>query len=112
MKVEYVNIPNRGLCILISNIDIQKFIETNRVSNDTIFSNVDIISNELRNKRKIGAIKEVRDQTGWGLREAKEYIDKYIPMGGQNLEFYTKAADRFIKDHTMEDFILTEEMFV
>lgn len=30
---------------------------------------------ELQAGRRIGAIKEVRAYTGWGLREAKEYVD-------------------------------------
>ena len=116
MKAELVNIPNRGICILISDIDIQKFIEANthNVSNNGIFSNVEIIANEIRSKRKIGAIKEVRAQTGWGLREAKDYIDKYVSgmLGNNDPEYYNKMADRFIKDHTIQDFILSEEMFV
>ena len=115
MKSELVNIPNRGICILISDIDIQKFIESNvhNLSNNSIFSAPHLIADELKYQRKIGAIKEVRNQTGWGLREAKIYIDKYLPMGNMSNGFnYDRAADRFIKDHTIQDFILSEEMFV
>jgi len=123
MKTELVNIPNKGLCILISDIDIEKFNNAagyegpgygQQYVNNNIFSDINIIADEIRSKRKIGAIKEVRAQTNWGLREAKDYIDKYIPMGHtiNDSEFYNIAAFKFFKDHTIQDFILTEEMII
>jgi ribosomal protein L7/L12 len=33
---------------------------------------------ELRVGRRIGAIKEVRAYTGWGLKEAKQYVDALV----------------------------------
>ena len=36
------------------------------------------IVSELRNGRKVNAIKLVREQTGWGLKEAKEYTENVL----------------------------------
>lgn len=33
---------------------------------------------ELKANRKINAIKELRQNTGWGLKESKEYIDNLV----------------------------------
>ena len=117
MKAELINVPDRGLCILISDIDIQQVndvassVYRNSFDN-SVFSDIYLIADELRNRRKIGAIKEIREQTHWGLRDAKAYIDKYIPMGINENFDYNMAADKFIKDHTIQDFILTKEMLV
>ena len=36
------------------------------------------IAEELSSERKIGAIKALREATGWGLKESKDYIDQYF----------------------------------
>ena len=120
MKAELVNIPDRGLCILISDIDIEQLNNVagygdyaQQAVNTRIFSDVYIIADQIRDNRKIPAIKLIREQTGWGLKEAKEYIDKYMTSrNGYCTAYPDGAADRFIKDHTIQDFILTEEMII
>lgn len=102
MKCEIVKVKGRGVCILISNINpscllsaIQSHTEPYSTS---IFKDVISISELIRTGQKIAAIKEVRTQTGWGLKEAKEYIDKYLPMGLTEIRGfdYTNAAESFI----------------
>ena len=113
MKAEYVNIPGKGLCILISgfaNIDeiapsIQKI---------NMFSDLNIIADCIRANRKIQAIKEVRSQSGWGLKEAKYYMDNYMPMSPNEMthtdEFYARESERFITDHQPKiDFLQSDE---
>ena len=41
---------------------------------------IDQISEELKSGRKIQAIKILRQATGFGLKEAKEYIDSGKPI--------------------------------
>lgn len=36
---------------------------------------IDCIISMLKEDKKIHAIKRVRDQMGWGLRESKDYVD-------------------------------------
>lgn len=110
MKAEVVNIPGKGICILISDINVNEFIRRGALPNvDIIFTDVDTICEYIRAGRKIPAIKEVRAQTGWGLKEAKEYLDKYLPvinhpMGSmqhlrENPSYYEDAAARFHAEH-------------
>lgn len=103
MKAEFVNIPNKGLCILISDIDIGRFVDTNVYHT---FSNIDLIVEELRRGRKIAAIKEIRVQTRWGLKEAKEYIEKFIPQefNYDNLQKWDEYANNFYNAHVIKDF--------
>lgn len=69
------------------------------------------IALEIENKRKIGAIKALRNQVlGLSLREAKDYIDKYIPMVASEDFDYQLAAQRFVGDHSPKDFINENEM--
>lgn len=70
------------------------------------------IAQNIREAKKIGAIKEIRDaiRTRTGsplpLKEAKHYIDRYMPMGwNHDVTFdLEKAAARFIAEHT-NDFL-------
>ena len=45
---------------------------------------------------KVQAIKIVREATGWGLKEAKEFVDK-IENGSQTLEVYALLELNFKK---------------
>jgi len=113
MKAEIVNVPNKGVCILISEIDVKEFIQGfgggQYVSfGGGVFKDVYAIAQEIRNRRKIAAIKEIRTQTGWGLKEAKEYCDKYMPNTNgyrDSQEYYDRCADRFIMAHAPKDFL-------
>jgi len=111
MKTELMNIPGKGICIVISDINPNEFVfgGDKPFFGGGIFSDIIKITNHLRNGAKISAIKEVREQTGWGLKEAKEYIDKYTPMGFQHNDntnmINSQSADNFMKDHMPKDFI-------
>jgi len=113
MKCDLVNVPNKGICILISDINPKDFImgmvkDGKNILNfgGGMFSDLYSIAQYLKDRKKISAIKEVRAQTGWGLREAKIYIDKYIPMNNNEWIDYDIIAERFINDHApKEDFI-------
>jgi len=109
MKAEIIQVPTKGLCILISDINPQDFFENNINFGGGLFSDLHAITNQIKIGRKIMAIKEIRNQTGWGLKEAKEYMDKYIPTDHRNMnrdDFdYSSAAERFIFDHTPKDFL-------
>ena len=110
-----MNITGRGLCIVISDVNPNDFIGVvggNLYYDTGVFSDIKTIADCIRNGMKIAAIKEVRSQTGWGLKEAKEYIDRYtndtgfgnitynpVPRGTDE-RVNIKCADRFIKDHT------------
>lgn len=122
MKTEIVNVPGRGICILISDIEPKDFIHG--VDNITSlgicggpFTNIQVIADQIRKGRKIGAIKEVRGQTGWGLREAKEYMDKYMENLGYDSCFspaeqyahYNECANNFLRAHKPDDFLGDEE---
>lgn len=116
MKAELVNIPKKGVCILISDLDLNEFLKAFKMDisffKNIIFTDVSVIADLIRVGRKIPAIKEVRGQTGWGLRVAKEYIDKYIPhLSNMDDEELANAGDRFIQDHMpIKDFLENGEM--
>lgn len=108
MKTELMDIPGKGICIVISDVNPNDFVFGGGkvFYGGGVFDNVMIIADEIRAHRKIGAIKEVRNQTGWGLREAKEYIDRYTGHGyGRNTVEASRCADRFIRDHMPKDFL-------
>ena len=104
MKAELYKHPSKGICILISEIAQSDFLGK-IASLGHGFTDIGIIADEIRKGRKIAAIKEVRAQSGWGLKEAKYYIDNYIPMGYGHDDDFEEIADRFIKDHLPKDFI-------
>ena len=108
MKSELYNHPTKGICILISEIHQSDFVGK-IPSLGHGFTDIAIIADEIRRGRKIGAIKEVRAQSGWGLKEAKYYIDNYIPMGYGHDDEFGEIADRFIKDHLPKDFIKIDD---
>jgi hypothetical protein len=111
MKSEIINVPNRGICILISDIDASQLSQLNIdiPTVNVLFTDVLVIANEIKEGRKIGAIKKVREQTKWGLKESKEYIDKYTIDYGNHVR-NEEASLKFISDHTMDDFLEREEM--
>lgn len=122
MKTEIVHIPGRGICILISDVDPKDFINGIKgIPTLDIdlgpFTNIYTIADQIRTGRKIAAIKEIRVQSGWGLKEAKEYLDKFFPMGAAyNMNpddqrvFYNNCAEKFIKAHIPNDFLEKDEM--
>ena len=108
MQVELMNIAKKGLCIVISGLE---FTENNKIDLSRFimktgnFHNLAPIAECIALNKKIPAIKEVRYQTGWGLKEAKEFVDRYLPMRVNLSEVECKkAAQKFIKDHTFDDF--------
>lgn len=116
MKVEYIKVDGE-MCILIRDINPVTFnmgsLNVDHMITDT-FRDPYKIGNEIRGQRKIAAIKEIRSQTGWGLKESKDYIDNYMPMGyGDGFDFNI-AADNFLRDHlkrVMEgNFLSDDEM--
>jgi hypothetical protein len=120
MKAEIINLPEKGLCILISDIDLKdvnhplsESIST-FLSNGSNITNPFIIADAIREKKKILAIKELRAQTGWGLKDAKHYIDRWLPTASLAAslndphdpptdEFFENQANAFIRDHTNEE---------
>jgi len=124
MKTEIVNVPGKGVCILISEIDVNDFIQgVNSIptlqTNGSPFSNVHLIADFIRKGQKIGAIKEVRQQTGWGLREAKEYLDRFMDTSytyrmsaGEQMDVNERSAEHFIRHHTIRDFFDEEDFKV
>lgn len=118
MKAELANIPGRGLCIVISGFtDINDLIHNTTHLGDislptnSLITNPEAIALEIRNQRKISAIKELRAQTGWGLKETKSYIDDYYPMNRHDEpeSYYRSCAERFMKAHRLPDFIDEKE---
>lgn len=110
MKAELVNIPDKGLCILISELDMDTLFKYSghiTSSFHPLISNPAAIANEIRNGQKIAAIKELRYQTGWGLKESKEYMDRYMPT--YNYNRYT-ATEKFMSDHMPSNFLEIEDM--
>ncbi len=114
MKAELITVPKKGLCILISEIDVSQFLKDglDMPNLNLTFSDPHTIAAFIREKQKIRAIKAIREQTGWGLKEAKHYSDKYIPMGNEfGNPDYAEAADRFLADHLpITDFIKDEDL--
>jgi ribosomal protein L7/L12 len=113
MKTEIVNVPGKGICILISDIDVNDFIQgvgavkTLGIGNK-IFTNINVIADCIRVGKKIAAIKEIRAQTGWGLKEAKEYADRFITHGRDPIR-NNQEAENFIRMHLPDDFIENDE---
>lgn len=108
MKTELMHITGKGMCIVISDINPNDFVfdQGTAIYNTGIFSNVGIIADCIRDGKKIAAIKEVRAQTGWGLKEAKHYVDKYTVHGSHynadvddKIRINNMNADTFIRDH-------------
>lgn len=119
MKAELVHVPNKGLCILISDIttDLINGTTSGNLSNlrivKPLFPYPEKVAIEISGQRKIAAIKETRSQTGWGLKEAKEYIDRYMPVGYRDpdtLDFHAQA-DKFMADHTIREETFNAEEF-
>ena len=124
MEAEVVNIPGKGICILLSKInstDISKIVGTNwnkLASIDLLFTDLAAIADAIRIGHKIQAIKEVRSQTGWGLKEAKEYIDKFFPPSYNNFNDpvaerngWNRFADNFLNHHRPQvDFINEDDL--
>lgn len=48
------------------------------VAMDRLKVNVKILNNESPNNR-LRLVKFIKDTTGWGLKESKDWLDKYIP---------------------------------
>lgn len=114
MKTELMNIPNKGICIVISDFSDNALEKLNLLNSNIAlaskFNDIATIADCLRHDQKIAAIKEVRFQTGWGLKEAKKYIDKYMPMGVEHSPRACQGyAKRFVTDHTEPDFISNDE---
>lgn len=100
-----MHIKGKGLCIVISEINVNNF----KKENPKILNNPNKIAQEIRKERIISAIKELRFQTGWGLKESKQYIDKYLPLDEHGRRSYSvekieKAADNFLADHLQKYF--------
>jgi hypothetical protein len=119
MKTELMNIEGKGICIVISDINpndlggigVPYYQGIGNIRDGNI-CDVHAIADEIRKGRKIAAIKELRAQTGWGLREAKHYIDEYsgsLAYGSNGLA-NSRCAERFINDHTPEN-LLNEDEF-
>jgi hypothetical protein len=117
MKVEFMHIDGKGLSIVISDFNISDF-GANRMTNGTVvaFSDIKAIADCIRNGHKIAAIKELRAQTGWGLKESKEYIDKWTSdynhhsyIEDRQRQQNNTLADKFIKDHQIIDFLNDNE---
>lgn len=103
MKAELIEYPGKGICILISDIDPADFWRLGK--NRGQFFNVNLIADLIRRDMKIPAIKEIRHQTGWGLKESKEYLDKYIYTGADLKE----NAEQFLRDHSASNFFEDNE---
>lgn len=76
-----------GILSLISSVNtLQKQVSLMNLKLDRIAKQVGAeepnIDNELRSLivagKKVKAVKELRDVTGMGLKEAKEYVDKLL----------------------------------
>ena len=54
----------------------------------------------------------MREQTRMGLKDAKEYIDRYMPHGFYDIKGFDcdKAAGLFVGDHLPKDFLKSDEM--
>jgi ribosomal protein L7/L12 len=39
-----------------------------------------IVKDNMHNNQKVSAIKHLRESTGWGLREAKEWVEDQFPI--------------------------------
>lgn len=102
MKINYIKVDGE-MCILIRDINATMFnmgaLNVDHVSYVDPFTDPYKIADEIRRERKIAAIKEVRKQTGWGLKDAKYYIDRYMPSPIPEGFDYHVAADRFVSDH-------------
>ena len=119
MKTEIIKVRGRGMCILISGVNPQVLVDgalniEHMIQNsESPFHNLELIAHEIRNKRKIAAIKEMRKQTGWGLKDSKEYIDRFIPTGTPEGFDYRLAAENFIIKHSWVsegEFVSSDEM--
>jgi len=118
MRSEIVKVKGRGVCILISDINPAYLIHSMdkdepQPYNNGVFTDIIIISDLIRSGKKIAAIKEVRTQTSMGLKEAKEYIDKFLPMGLNELASfdYNHAAQSFINANMpVIDYLTEDEM--
>ena len=107
-----MNITGKGLCIVISDIKPNEFVfgGDKPIYDGGVFEDIHTIADCIRSGMKIAAIKEVRSQTGWGLKEAKEYIDRYTNDTGFGNVVYNPnradervnilCADNFIRAHT------------
>ncbi len=119
MKVDYIKVDGE-MCILIRDINEIMFNMGGALNVDHVryvdpFKDPYIIAHEIRNERKIPAIKEVRGQTGWGLKDAKHYVDRYMPMSPIPEGFdYHVAAEKFLNDHIRQplegNFLSNDEM--
>lgn len=70
-----------GKVIKLSNYYLEKLFKDekdNLISDDWMLSKRDI---ELLDRgKRIAAIKNVRDRTGWSIKESKQHVDSYMLM--------------------------------
>lgn len=117
MKTEIMKIPGKGVCIVISDIDPRDFFNQEHItpSKNGIFTDIYSIANEIKENRKISAIKKIREQTGWTLRKSKDYIDNYLLGNVADRRVFMEcheAANQFVEDHLPKDFINKDEFEV
>jgi ribosomal protein L7/L12 len=64
----------------------------------------DEIQQLIESGKKIAAIKAIRQQTGWGLKQAKDYVDAYpnVPPIPQE-SFYTQTHTQTQSDLTLDN---------
>lgn len=111
-----MNIPKKGLCIVISELDVADIVKGLKgevpLFGGGIFQDLYVIADCIRVGKKIQAIKEVRAQTGWGLKEAKEFMDNWYPMGlgSSDMAVLNAMADKFLRHHMPKDFLNDEDM--
>jgi hypothetical protein len=108
-----LNLPSEYSCDFCNGEFVFTVIKKPLSHQTTDFEIKDVfsIALEIGRKRKIGAIKALRNQvTGLSLRDSKDYIDKYIPMETPEGFDYQLAAQKFVGDHSPVDFIDENEM--
>lgn len=126
MKAELMRLENKGICIVISDLEISALLTAVEdipvAKKSSPFSNPNKIAELIVEGKKIHAIKEIRYQTGWGLKDAKSYIDRYLGTNYYETARMSederkirdkKAANSFLRDHlSIKNFIETDEFSV
>lgn len=112
---EFLGAPEVTLNLAISNYLGHDYIDMDFYANtrkSQVFSDLGIIADKMRAGQKIQAIKEIRQQTHMSLKDAKEYIERYMPMGFYDIKNFDcdKVAGQFVGDHLPKDFLDTDEM--
>ena len=97
-----------------ANNQIQKIIYSHQGQHYPFKDAMAEIVNGIISRRKIASIRAIRSTTGWGLKEAKEFVDSLMVIPEQDLKFeledYLGSPNAALSSLKKEEFQFNKEL--